>query len=166
MALVFDSLFLQGMRKSTWFFIVLAAHLILAGSFYGCNSADPPESNTAELPQKKEIKMAKDSELALLMRQFTAETESIRTALEAGEAHPLWSKIEALHSATPTDKASSGPVFEGFSESFITAVKAMQEADSMKVKYFNAVIDRCMDCHTEFCPGPRKRIAKFYIAEH
>lgn len=133
--------------------------------FSGCTSGQEGENETAASPEKRTIKMAADSELALLMRQFTAETESIRAALETGEDHPLWSEIEALHSANPTDKASSGPVFEGFSEAFIAAVHAMQESDSLRVKYFNAVIDRCMDCHNEFCPGPRKRIAKFYISE-
>lgn len=152
------------MKRTMWLLVILTAVFSMHFVFSGCTSGQEGENEMVAATEKKAIKMAADSELALLMRQFTAETESIRAALEAGEDHPLWSEIEALHSANPTDKASSGPVFEGFSEAFIAAVHAMQEADSLKVKYFNAVIDRCMDCHNEFCPGPRKRIAKFYIS--
>lgn len=109
--------------------------------------------------------MAEDSELALLMRQLTDETEAIREAVMAGETHPLWKRVQELHTAIPTDPASSGPVFQGFSEAFIGAVREMEAADSLGVKHFNAVIDQCMDCHSTFCPGPKRRIAKFYISE-
>lgn len=109
--------------------------------------------------------MAEDSELALLMRQLTEETDSIRAAIVAGEEHPLWSRIRDLHTATPTDSTSAGPVFEGFTAAFIGSVKDMQRSDTAQTKYFNAVIDRCMDCHAEFCPGPMKRIRKFYVRD-
>lgn len=119
-----------------------------------------------EMPQterKSKIKMAQDSELALLMRELTDETEAIREAMLAGEEHPLWKRVEDLHTATPTDASSSGPVFQGFSSAFIGSVAEMQAADSNHTQYFNAVIDRCMDCHATYCPGPMTRIEKFYI---
>ncbi len=109
--------------------------------------------------------MATDSELALLMRQLTSETENIKAAIEAGEEHQLWNRVRELHSATPTDSASSGPVFEGFASAFIGSVEELQAADTTKTKYFNAVIDRCMDCHATYFPGPMKRIEKFYFKQ-
>ena len=109
--------------------------------------------------------MATDSELALLMRQLTSETENIKAAIQAGKEHPLWSRVRELHSAVPTDSNSSGPVFEGFASAFIGSVEEMQAADTAHTKYFNDVIDRCMDCHAQYCPGPMKRIRKFYIPE-
>lgn len=118
-----------------------------------------------EAVQENEFVMAKDSELALLMRDLTTETEAIRAALERGEEHPLWNRVEELHTATPTDSTRSGPVFEGFSNAFIRSVHDMEAADSLKVKHFNAVINSCMDCHRTYCPGPMKRIEKFYLKE-
>ncbi len=123
------------------------------------------EQQQAEPEKTSKLKMAEDSELALLMRQLTEETEAIREAVMAGETHPLWERVQELHTAIPTDPASSGPVFEGFSEAFIHAVREMESADSPGTKHFNAVVDQCMACHSTFCPGPKRRIAKFYISE-
>jgi hypothetical protein len=106
-----------------------------------------------------------DSELALLMRQMGVESDSIRVALLRGEVHPVWSRLQQLHTATPTDSTVSGPVFEGFASAFIHSVKQFEASDSLKTKYFNAVVDGCMQCHREFCPGPMKRIAKLYLTQ-
>lgn len=106
-----------------------------------------------------------DSELALLMREMGTESDSIRAALLRGEEHPVWSRLQQLHSATPTDSTVTGPVFEGFAEAFIHAVKQFELSDSLKTKHFNGVVDACMFCHQEFCPGPMKRIAKLYITQ-
>ncbi len=139
--------------------IFLMLMIALFVGFPGCKEAETePKSDS-------EIVMAKDSELALLMRDLTTETEAIRAALERGEEHPLWSRVEELHTATPTDSTRTGPVFEGFSNAFIRSVREMENADSLKVKHFNAVINTCMDCHRTYCPGPMKRIEKFYLKD-
>lgn len=36
---------------------------------------------------------------------------------------------------------------------------------SFSVFRFNRMVDQCMNCHTEFCPGPKKRIRKLYLKE-
>lgn len=141
---------LSGFRVLMWFAVLPA--------FISCSDVAPPDAE-----DKSEMVMATDSELALLMRQLTSETENIKAAIEAGEEHPLWSRMRELHSATPTDSTSAGPVFEGFASAFIGSVEEMQAADTSKTRYFNAVIDRCMDCHATYCPGPMKRIEKFYV---
>lgn len=139
------------------YFIAAVGVLFFAG-LMACEQADQPEKET-------EIVMAEDSELALLMRDMTEETVAIRRALKNGEQHPLWNRIEELHTATPTDSTRTGPIFGAFSDSFIRSVKEMESADSLKVKHFNAVIDRCMDCHGTYCPGPMKRIKMLYVRE-
>lgn len=139
--------------------VVFLCFLILV--LHACSE----ESQVKNIDDKRELVMARDSELALLMRQMTNETDSIRAAVLAGEDHELWSRIRELHTATPTDAASSGPVFEGFAAAFIGAVEEMQAADTAHTQYYNAVINRCMDCHQQFCPGPMKRIRKFYVRD-
>lgn len=135
---------------------------LIALSTHSCDSGGGVKE-TPQTTEKSKIKMAADSELALLMRELSDETEAIRDALLAGKEHPLWKRVEELHTATPTDASSSGPVFQGFSSAFIGAVAEMQAADSNRTQYFNAVIDRCMDCHATYCPGPMTRIEKFYV---
>lgn len=142
---------------------VFGAVLIFVSACDGPETGQPEKTDKRE--KQSEIIMAEDSELALLMRQLTAETDAIRSALVAGKEHPLWTRIRDLHTATPTDSASSGPVFEGYASAFIGAVEQLEAADTLHTQYFNAVIDRCMDCHGTFCPGPMKRIRKFYVPQ-
>jgi len=106
-----------------------------------------------------------DSELALLMRQMAAESDSIRAAVLSGRDHPVWTRLQQLHTATPTDANVTGPVFEGFANAFIHSVKSFEASDSLRKMHFNSVVDGCMQCHQEFCPGPMKRIAKLYIPQ-
>lgn len=137
--------------------------IVCTGLFFGMYACNEQEQDVNE--KKSALVMAEDSELALLMRQMTEETDSIRAAVLAGEDHELWSRIRELHTAKPTDASSSGPVFEGFAAAFIGAVEEMQAADTAHTQYYNDVINRCMDCHQQFCPGPMKRIRKFYVED-
>ncbi len=128
----------------------------------GCET-NGSDSNNDPSEVASKLVMADDSELAVLMRDLTTETAAIKSALENGEQHPVWNRVAELHTANPTDAGSSGPAFEGFSDAFIYAVKKFEASDSLKVKHFNAVVNRCMDCHFTFCPGPIKRIEKLLI---
>jgi len=120
---------------------------------------------TKESPGQMPLNPNGDSELALLMRQMATESDSIRAAVLRGDSHPVWTRLQDLHSATPTDPTVTGPVFEGFANAFINSVKNFENSDSLRLKHFNAVVDGCMQCHQEFCPGPMKRIAKLYVTQ-
>lgn len=144
------------MSKNSLLFAIAAVLLIIC-CFVACS-----EINTSSQDQMS-INPNGDSELALLMRQMAVESDSIRAAVLRGETHPVWTRLQDLHSATPTDSTVKGPVFEGFANAFINSVKTFESSDSLRLKHFNAVVDGCMQCHQEFCPGPMKRIAKLYV---
>ena len=103
--------------------------------------------------------------MALLMRDMFEESDSLKARVMNGEELSGLRKYEDIHSAIPTDPTVRGPVFEAFSEAYISSIKAMEKADSNSVFVFNNMVDQCMNCHTEFCPGPKKRIKKLYISE-
>ncbi len=104
-----------------------------------------------------------DSELALLMRDMFEESDSLKQLVLEGKALSGLQRFEEIHSAIPTDPDVTGPVFEGFANSYIESVKTLESSDSTTVFNFNRMVDQCMNCHTEFCPGPKKRIKKLYI---
>lgn len=106
-----------------------------------------------------------DSELALLMREMTESTKLIREAVITGNALPPLPDFSAIHTATPTDSTVSSPAFTAFATAYLESVQELQSSDSTAVFRFNHMIKQCMNCHTEFCPGPRKRIRKLFIAE-
>lgn len=115
--------------------------------------------------KEKVINPNGDSELALLMREMFDEGDRVKQQIIAGKAPTGLKKFEAIHSAIPTDANASGPVFESFATSYIEAIKALEASDSASVFNFNTMVDQCMNCHTEFCPGPKRRIKKLYISE-
>jgi hypothetical protein len=139
--------------------IFIAILVLLMSCFISCSET------TKESPAQMPLNPNGDSELALLMRQMATESDSIRAAVLRGDSHPVWTRLQDLHSAAPTDPTVTGPVFEGFANAFITSVKNFENSDSLRLKHFNAVVDGCMQCHQEFCPGPMKRIAKLYVTQ-
>ncbi len=121
-----------------------------------CNRGSSSEEKTP---------MAKESELALLMREMFAEGMSLKMSVMTGEEIEGLNRFEKIHDAIPTDHDVSGPLFDAFADAYINSIRLLEEADSSSVKYFNSMVDNCMSCHTEFCPGPKKRIKKLYIIE-
>ena len=106
-----------------------------------------------------------DSELALLMRDMFDDGMRIKAQVEQGEQPSGLRDFADSHAAIPTDSTGKGPVFTAFAEAYLTAVKQLEADDSSAVFRFNRMVDQCMNCHTEFCPGPKKRIKKLYISE-
>lgn len=106
-----------------------------------------------------------DSELALLMRDMFEDGERIKAQVENGEMPTGLKDFAAIHAAVPTDSTVRGPVFTAFAEAYLESVRQMEAADSSSVFRFNRMVDQCMNCHSEFCPGPKKRISKLYITD-
>ncbi len=122
-------------------------------------SACQPQSSNSPKP----LNPNGDSELALLMRDMFEESDSLKRLVMDGKQLSGLKKYQDIHSAIPTDPNVQGPVFEAFAEAYINSIEALEVSDSASVFNFNHMVDQCMNCHTEFCPGPRKRIKKLYI---
>jgi hypothetical protein len=118
-----------------------------------------------EQAKKPSLNPNGDSELALLMRDMFTESDSLKQLVLDGKQLSGLKKYQEIHSAVPTDPDASGPMFEAFATSYIESIKALEASDSTAIFNFNNMVDQCMNCHTEFCPGPKKRIKKLYIQE-
>lgn len=105
----------------------------------------------------------KDSELTLLMRQVYEDADSIKATIKAGTGNVTEEFIEELeyvHKATPSDPKLSNPTFTAFNEMIIAEAKTLQTTADNKEEGFNRLVNRCIDCHKTFCPGPIPRIKK------
>lgn len=122
------------------------------------------ESQQMEPVAERPINPNGDSELALLMREMFADGERIKAQVERGEQPTGLRDFAAIHAAIPTDSTVKGPVFTAFAEAYLESVRQLEASDSSSVFRFNRMVDQCMNCHSEFCPGPKKRIKKLYIA--
>jgi hypothetical protein len=134
--------------------------LIAVACWSSCNEGQQMEP-VAERP----INPNGDSELALLMREMFADGERIKAQVERGEQPTGLRDFAAIHAAIPTDSTVKGPVFTAFAEAYLESVRQLEASDSSSVFRFNRMVDQCMNCHSEFCPGPKKRIRKLYLKE-
>ncbi len=136
--------------------------LIAVAFWSSCNESQQMDT-VAERPINPP--KADDSELALLMREMFTDGERIKAQVERGEEPTGLRDFAFIHSAIPTDSTVRGPVFTAFAEAYLESVRQMEASDSASVFRFNHMVDQCMNCHSEFCPGPKKRIRKLYIGQ-
>lgn len=130
---------------------------------WSCNSHKTEENCSAS----SVINPNGDSELALLMREIYNTTDSIKA--QAAQNRPvdlekLKALIANLKTATPTDPNVHGEVFNGFAEKMSLQISNLK-SDSSFVVTFNNLVNSCVDCHNEFCPGPIKKINKLRFSE-
>lgn len=107
-----------------------------------------------------------DSELTLLMRKIYDEADSIKATIKVGTGtitQEFIDELELVHGATPSKPQLSNPTFSAFNELMILEAKSLQ-SDSLNIKEgFNKLVNRCIECHKTFCPGPIPRIKKLKI---
>jgi len=107
-----------------------------------------------------------DSELALLMRKMFEEGEDIKKLITNNEGNiteEYITELERIHTATPTDADVKTPEFEAYTKLMIDEANLLFSNDSNRVQGFNNLVNRCINCHQSFCPGPIKRIKKLTI---
>jgi hypothetical protein len=105
-----------------------------------------------------------DSELAWLMRQMYDDSEKIRTAiLNNSLPNDFRKKFKSIHTATPTDMSVKGEVFDHSAKAFLQTLDKFYTNKENQVENFNLVVNACVSCHQNYCPGPIKRIKKLSI---
>lgn len=106
-----------------------------------------------------------DSELALHMRAMYDDALQMKEALARGEMpEPSINHARLLSaSATEPEKAASD-TYRVWAESYLATVEAIQNGDmELAPALYDNLVNNCMGCHTDLCPGPRVRIKKLFI---
>ena len=140
--------------------------LILIFIIGGCKNEQSEKASTTNHLVVSDVNPNGDSELALLMRALFKDADSFRVLIAHGEGNinkEFVEKIEQSHEAIPTQPEMKPAEFEAFNQLLLNEATEMMESDTVSVEKFNAMVDRCMDCHRSVCPGPTKRIKKLYI---
>jgi hypothetical protein len=108
-----------------------------------------------------------DSELALVMRSMHENGMEVKQQLLRGEKPELNYDCPKLYTAKATQPEKvATPLYEGYANAFESSVKAFeQEFNADRVGTYHSMIDACMNCHQEICPGPMVKIKKMYLTE-
>ena len=107
-----------------------------------------------------------DSELALLMRKMYADADSIKKLItnnEGNSTKEYIDELERIHTAIPTDKKVKTPEFEAYTKLMVNEANALFSNEANKAEGFNSLVNRCIDCHKSFCPGPIDKIKKLSL---
>jgi len=106
------------------------------------------------------------SELAQLMRTMEQQTELWKTEITENKPalSPVPDAYKNLKLARVTDPDMKNENYNAFADDFIAYSNALTAAVPVERKTaFNTMVGGCMACHTQMCPGPVKRINKFYF---
>lgn len=140
--------------KKQWLLIVPTLCLLIAVSI-SCKEAS------------KDVNPNGSSELALLMRSMHENGMEVKQKLINGEKPEINYDCARLMTATPTEPAKvANPLYAGYAQAFEEKVKAFdQEYNSDPAGSYQSMVDACMNCHREICPGPMVKIKKMYLSD-
>ncbi len=108
-----------------------------------------------------------DSELALLMRVMHEEGMKIKAQVENGELPKINQDFEKILTAVPTESGKTeSAIYQSFANAYIASIKALMQSNPAEVQNrYVEVVNTCMNCHEQVCPGPMMVINKLYPKE-
>lgn len=149
--------------------------VVLGLGYWGCQPKSPDSENptSGKTDSTGKVCLAPSdrnpngaSELAQLMRTMEAQTETWKKEITEGkpELSPVPDVYATLKTAIPTEPEMKNENFDGFSDDFVNYANALVKAPKAERQTaFNTLVGGCMTCHSQMCPGPIKRIKKFYF---
>lgn len=142
------------MRNSSLLFILLVAMLHFSASSCSNTDAKPLNPNG-------------DSELALLMREMHDDGMRTKKQLLEGKTPSIQVKYEKLTTAKATEpEKAASPEYAAYATVYETAVKNfLERRGNDQVESYTRMVDACMQCHQQLCPGPMVKIKKMYLSD-
>jgi hypothetical protein len=106
------------------------------------------------------------SELAVLMREMEKQAESWKGEIEKKESllSPVPASFYTLKTAAVTKPTMKNENYDAFADDFITFSEALVKVPAEeRTDAYNSMVNGCINCHTQMCPGPMVRIKKFLL---
>lgn len=102
------------------------------------------------------------SELSLLMREMQAYTNNAKKALQNNtNPAPYPESFNKIYSATISDGMSKSDFYKQFADIYLTAVKNYSKSNNQeRAENYNNMVNACLACHSQHCPGPVPVIKK------
>jgi cytochrome c556 len=121
------------------------------------------EDTTATKPEGNYQDPNQASELALLMRNMYTDSEKMKEAVLAGKLpEDLREKFKKMHSAVATETDMKDEAFTAMANVFLKNMDKLYD-DKNQIEDYNVLVQSCLACHQNHCPGPISRIKKLTI---
>lgn len=103
------------------------------------------------------------SELQLTMREMYDYFDEVKKQLSEGKSINDIKAFKHINTDTPTEKGkNSTEIYKAMASSYFTAVEYMNMEKNAEA--FNQIVNTCMACHQQVCPGPMVKIKKLYTS--
>ena len=145
-------------------FLRIIIGCLLVPFFISCSNTEKKMESSQQVEPNNNPN--KDSELTLLMRKMYDDADSIKQSIKSDSGtitDDFIKELEEVHTAVPSDPKLSNPTFTAFNNLIITEAKELQANEENRAEGFNKLVNRCIDCHKTFCPGPIPRLKKLKI---
>jgi len=130
-------------------------------------SACAPESAQQESKDISEPVMRKVSDLVKLMFTMEADIKSIRTGLVEDSSFAQLQGLShgGIFTAEPSKDILKDSVFVAKATAYLGHIEKLTKAESKEsaLTHYSDVINTCVSCHQDYCPGPVARIKKLRI---
>lgn len=149
--------------KNINFPIVITGLFLLLLFLNRCTTQSAEEK--AECLKPDSINPNGSSELSVLMRMMHDKAAEMKLLIEQKKTFGNFpEEFDRLNLATPTDSATKKPSFEAFSASYLHSLKTLYQANEATVTLrYNEMVNACLACHSDHCPGPVPKIKKLVI---
>lgn len=105
-----------------------------------------------------------DSELTLLMRDMYNYYDSLKVDIKNGDVPENIRNFAEIHSAVATEPSKSeSDLYKAMSSVYLESANRLNDSETNLPKQFNIMVDNCMNCHRQMCPGPMVKIKKLYL---
>ena len=108
-----------------------------------------------------------DSELALLMRDMYDDGMITKQQLLDGKKPEVKVKFHNIQTAKATQPLELDlATFKDLATSYEGSVQTFIDADPAdRVATYHNMVNACMNCHQQVCPGPTRKIKHLYLTE-
>ncbi|HMS53036.1 MAG: hypothetical protein IPI59_00310 [Sphingobacteriales bacterium] len=134
--------------------------LFISTLIFSCQEVPKTENQS-----KKELEKPLRSEMSALMQRMFLENKIIKEQIEQGNSNLGFFPTDYLkiHSAVLTDPSDMDDIFKECANNFITAQQRVFSENENSKENFNRMVNTCIACHQQKCPGPIRRIKKLYL---
>ena len=145
--------------------LILFSALLVLGFFSCAGENKKASEDSAAACQTNSLNPNGDSELAILMREFAAHTDSVKQdLLNHRTPRPQPANLSHILTAKKTDETIDKQVFDPLARAYIAGVEYFYASKpEEQVDNYNAMVNACINCHQNFCGGPIKRIKKLLL---
>ncbi len=145
--------------------LIIIVFVVACNAEHEKKSSDKKTIDTVNMCEKKPIIDPNDPKpMAMMMRQLVINADSMKAQLSRGkQLDSLRYPFIRFYLAEPTDPSVLEPKFYENARLFQAAYSALFMHPQEQVKYYNLVINKCVNCHESYCSGPLKRIRKLYL---